>query len=185
MKSDRFHGFTLIELLVVIAIMGILVTIGLFAYTAAQQRGHDSKRKQELSKIADALEMYANDFNSYPSGDINGFILGCGTGVATCGWGSAFYLTNGTTYMAKLPQDPLASDPLDAKYRYRYVRSGAGYYLFARLERSDDADIAKATIAGKDVPTTYTVDCGTVGKCNYAIRSPNLRDTPAIVNPAP
>jgi type II secretion system protein G len=175
MHRKKIQGFTLIELLLVIAIMGILMVIGIFSFTASQQRGRDSKRKQELSKIADALEMYASDFGSYPFAGSDGTITGCGPGGDTataCTWGQAWVVNSGTVYMQKLP-----TDPVSGQY-YRYARSGNGYYLFAGIERSDDVNVVKVGT----IPTTYTVSCGSV-KCNYVLRSSNITVTPTVVAP--
>ena len=175
MNSKKIQGFTLIELLLVIAIMGILMVIGIFSFTVSQQRGRDSKRKQEISKIADALEMYVSDFGSYPSAGSDGTITGCGPGGDTatvCTWGQAWVVNSGTVYMQKLPADPIAGQT------YRYKQTGDGYYLFAGLERSDDVNVIKVGTK----PTTYTVDCGSV-KCNYVLRSSNIIVTPAVIAP--
>lgn len=66
---DANHlGFTLIELLIVIAIIGILVSIVVVAINPARLVGEasDSARRQELSQVKNSLQLYFNDFNSYP-----------------------------------------------------------------------------------------------------------------------
>ncbi|MDP1722707.1 MAG: type II secretion system protein [Candidatus Gottesmanbacteria bacterium] len=82
------RGFTLIELLIVIAVIGILVSIATFAYTTAQKKTRDSRRKSDLKAIQSAMEQYNADFGgSYPSN--------CSPGTS--------YLPNG------LPTDPKKS----------------------------------------------------------------------------
>lgn len=52
------NGFTLLELLVVIGIIGILVALATVSYSATQKGARDSKRKQDLIAIQNALEQY-------------------------------------------------------------------------------------------------------------------------------
>lgn len=49
-------GFTLIELLVVIAIMAILAIIGIAILSGTQSKARDSKRKEDIAAISQALE---------------------------------------------------------------------------------------------------------------------------------
>jgi type II secretion system protein G len=72
MKKDQ-KGFTLIELLVVIAIIGILSTLAVISLNNARQKAKDAKTVSDIKSIQTALELYYNDFNSYP--------FAAGTGV--------------------------------------------------------------------------------------------------------
>jgi len=164
---QKKHGFTLIELMVVIVILGILTSIGIFAFISSQVKSRDSKRKTDLAQVAKALEMYANDNNgSYPAAT-NGLIRGCGTrstAVADCVWGEPFTqnvdFSNGTstiTYMTKLPKESVSTRT------YYYETVSSGYRLYARLENLEDA-----AILGE-----YDIDCGTAVDCNYVITSSN------------
>lgn len=61
-------GFTLLELLVVIGIIGILVAMGSVAFSSAQARGRDAKRRGDVQAIAKALEQYySENSSSYPA----------------------------------------------------------------------------------------------------------------------
>lgn len=163
--SINKRGFTLVELMVVIAIIGILTSIGIFAFLSSQQKSRDSRRKSDLSNVASALEMYNNDVGSYPlsgTGADEGTIKGCGDTTKTvCAWGTSFANTTKATYMIKLPVDPTS------ERTYYYEKSGSGYRLYARLENVQDSSIP--TGGSKE----YAKTCGTGVQCNYVITSPN------------
>jgi general secretion pathway protein G len=142
------RGFTLVELLIVIAILAILSTLGINNFMTARIKARDISRKSDLSTIAKSLEAYVNDKRAYPA-------------ATSLSWGDPFTdstVTPPTVYAAKLPSDP-------GGYNYYYVKSGAGYTLYAHLENTED-------------PTIYapaTDGCGgTVPSCNYKITSSNL-----------
>lgn len=65
-------GFTLLELLVVIGIIGVMMALATVAYSTTQRSGRDSRRKQDLIAIQNALEQYysTNGFK-YPDGSCN------------------------------------------------------------------------------------------------------------------
>lgn len=84
MKKKLF-GFTLLELLVVISIVGILVAMGAVAFTTAQKRGRDSKRRGDIQAIQKAYEQYFADNGLYS---------------ATCSTMATGYMPGGT------PTDP-------------------------------------------------------------------------------
>lgn len=67
MLKKNQKGFTIIELLVVIVIIGILIALALPNLFAAQARGRDSDRKNELKNAQQKLETYFNDNGQYPN----------------------------------------------------------------------------------------------------------------------
>lgn len=170
-KNHQKNGFTMIELLVVIVILGILSMIGLGSFSSSQMKARDSKRKTDLRAISDALELYYNDYRSYPTSNA-GFIVGCrsmsGNDVCVAGqiWKNS---ENGTTYMVKIPEDPNGGT-------YYYITSDGTYYqLYAHLENPKDRDIP---LNGSGEQTYYLnpeKDSGScvTGACNYGRSSTN------------
>ena len=67
MRKSNQKGFTIIELLVVIVIIGILVALALPQLFAAQARGRDTERKNDLKNIKTQLETYYGDNGAYPT----------------------------------------------------------------------------------------------------------------------
>ena len=65
-KTNTTKAFTLIELLVVIAIIGILATLAVVALSTARSSSRDAKRIADLKQLQTALEVYYNDYGSYP-----------------------------------------------------------------------------------------------------------------------
>ena len=157
MKFKEKNGFTLIELLVVMAIIAVLTTISLASFRNVQIKARDGQRKSDLGQLQRALELYFNDYGSYPpsdSGEITGF-----------NWktldtaGSEFKDVNGTVYMKELVGDPRANPT-----NYCYVSGGTYYVIYARLENINDPKISSYTCNGE----TY----------NYEASGPNPEPTP-------
>jgi len=66
MKKNCSQGFTLIELLIVVAIIGILAAIAIPNFLQAQVRAKVSRTPADLRNLANAIELYRQDNNSYP-----------------------------------------------------------------------------------------------------------------------
>lgn len=60
------NGFTLLEILVVISIIGILVALGTAAYSTAQKKGRDARRKADIKAIQNGFEQYYAKAGKYP-----------------------------------------------------------------------------------------------------------------------
>lgn len=165
-KLDQF-GFTLVELMLVIVIMGILISLGLTSFTSTNRKNRDNRRKGNLRSITTVLEAFYNDKGKYPSSNANGDILGCGTGDnQACSWNAGWSDSKGTTYMAKLPKDPAATQ------RYFYSGSSTSFQIYARLENTQDSDIPHSGTTALSYPST---NCGVnvAQLCNYGLASAN------------
>ncbi|HBP50946.1 MAG: hypothetical protein US68_C0006G0012 [Candidatus Shapirobacteria bacterium GW2011_GWE1_38_10] len=67
MVASNKKAFTLIELLVVISIIATLTAILLPNFMGARERAADSNKKQGLVAIKNALRLFYNDTQNYPS----------------------------------------------------------------------------------------------------------------------
>lgn len=120
-------GFTLIELLVVIVIIAILATLLTVNFIGVRQRGRDAKRKSDLKQIQTALELYRSDNGLYPATVV----------FPTCG---NVFFAGSTTYMQKIPCDPLGSQATYNGGNFYYSSDEITYTLGACIENANDSD---------------------------------------------
>lgn len=140
MQKLNKKGFTIIELLVVIVIIGILVALTLPNLFAAQARGRDTDRKNELKNLQQQLETYFGDNGSYPGEDTSAMVAVLG-GAAT---------------------DDQYVSPKNEAYVYTALPAGCttatndctSFTLSTTLENLDDND---GTPGDGTDPNTYTL----------------------------
>ncbi|MEI8360630.1 MAG: type II secretion system protein [bacterium] len=89
-------GFTLIELLVVIAIIGILSTLAVISLNNARTKAQDAKIVSDVKSVQTALELFRNDWSTYPASN-GGFLP---TSISTGTKGTSDYVA----YMAQTPK---------------------------------------------------------------------------------
>jgi prepilin-type N-terminal cleavage/methylation domain-containing protein len=63
--KKRMHrrGFTLLEIMIVVSMIGILIAIGVPGFIRARHRSRGQVIQNDLTKIDDALQQYALDFD--------------------------------------------------------------------------------------------------------------------------
>jgi len=91
------RAFTLVELLVSIGIIATLTAILLPNFMGARDRARDAQRIQDVGAMKNALRMYYNDNQAYPTPVGAGNTLGVGMSAYTTSQGIGYtYWQNGT-----------------------------------------------------------------------------------------
>lgn len=91
-------GFTLVELLVVISIIAILSVIGITVFSGVQKSARDTKRREDLAALANAVRIYSLTNHAFPPSS-------CSTDNS--GDWSAAFKTALAPYMTSIPVDPI------------------------------------------------------------------------------
>jgi len=122
-------GFTLIELLVVVSIISLLSSIVLMNLNGARAKARDAVRKSDMLQIKTALDLYYNDYGSYPfsyGGSWGGVSTGPGCGTNGTRSGVNAYIQGLSPYLPVLPIDPA---PPGNCTGYLYMSDGNNYRL--------------------------------------------------------
>lgn len=140
------------ELLIVIAIVALLAVFVLMNIQRQTQRGYDSRKKQDITRIRTALEEYFNDHGTYPEEAVwYGMNCGMNTGMEFL----KPYLDN-----KPIPCDPLTRMP----YEYVLNTDCNGFVILTKLGDSSDSDITKN---GCDA----SAGCGYIQGYNFGLSS--------------
>ncbi|HVZ11781.1 MAG TPA: prepilin-type N-terminal cleavage/methylation domain-containing protein [Patescibacteria group bacterium] len=145
-RTSASSGFTLVELLVVIVIISVLATLLMANFVGVRQRGRDAQRKSNILAIQQALELYRSDNGTYPS---SSFTLTCGGQIKSP--------DGSTTYMTKIPCDPLGANQAynNGNYYYGSTDNGVTYSIGACIENTNDTDSNDVTtFAGANASCT-------------------------------
>lgn len=97
MKKE--NGFTLIELLVVISIIAVLSVIGITIFSSVQQGARDTKRKEDMIALKNAVAQYSLANHAFPP-------TSCSTS-SNGDWTAAFKSALEPAYIQQVPKDPL------------------------------------------------------------------------------
>ncbi len=174
--------------------MAILTAVATVSYTNVQQKSRDGKRKSDLAAIQQALEVFYADNGAYPDQftvnvlGVDFFIISCvttGSPVSGLNWGIAFTCSP-KTYMQQLPSDTTGPAYIYEVYENAVVGADwcnattngkcQKYTLWARLENSNDPDIATSTsdsicTDSRTLPSLRAWASGTNAR-NYCVHSP-------------
>jgi prepilin-type N-terminal cleavage/methylation domain-containing protein len=60
------RAFTLLEVLIVISIIGILIALGVAAYSTAQRKSRDARRQSDIKALQSGFEQFRAMRNDYP-----------------------------------------------------------------------------------------------------------------------
>jgi len=141
--AKRQLGFTIIELLVVIVVIAILATIVIVAYTGAQARSRDARRKSDIGIIVGYLELYASEHQGlYPVSSGSTTINGSWSTTADASWST---LETALAPYGKIPKDPISKQGVSglssSNYSYfggyqptTYCGGGLQYLITYQLE---------------------------------------------------
>lgn len=166
MKKKLHNGFTLIELLIVVAIIGILAALLTSNFVALRERARDAQRKSDLRQLQSALELYRSDKGSYPQTSANNYQLPSSviSGDGNCPDAGSF-TSGGTTYMQKIPCDPLGTSYFDTG-DYYYTSDGTTYTLAACIENVNDNDTNIVAVTPPSAPSNVS-GCPVVNSKEY------------------
>src|SRR4051812_41616304 len=76
MPRYKVRGLTLIELLIAVAIISLLIQVSLPAVQMARESARQTYCKNNLSQLALACSMHANDLGHFPTGGWNSAWVG-------------------------------------------------------------------------------------------------------------
>jgi prepilin-type N-terminal cleavage/methylation domain-containing protein len=129
------RGFTLIELLVVIAIIGLLATMAVVGFGGAQVKARDTKRMHDMKQIANALELYYDEYGHYPipASTWASFDAPTYSGTAITNPAAADLTTALRIWLPGGAADPKRTANNGSGYLYRHLNSGADYCIMVFL----------------------------------------------------
>ena len=156
-KVDTLNSnkaFTLVELLVVIAVISMITAFLFPNFMGVRQRARDATRKQDVTQLQKALELYKLDQSpqKYPTTGAF-FSADCKKCFSVTGTPDNC-ATDENIYMRKVPCDP-NSVTTPTPYIYAQV-DDLSYTLTACLENPEDPD-KDASLNGSCDNASYTV----------------------------
>lgn len=139
-------SFSLVEILVVVTIISLLASIAAVSYSRFVKQSRDARRKTDIEQIRAAVEMYRNFKGAYPT---PGMVFGSGSIVDSS-------VVPTTTYMSKVPNDPLSTSP--SSHTYYYTSTAPSY---------QDYEVC-AYMEGGETSVSINL-CGSGLVCNYCM----------------
>jgi prepilin-type N-terminal cleavage/methylation domain-containing protein len=135
-RTKLQRGFTLIEVLTVVAILSVFASVIYALGVKAQARANDVRRIADLTQVKTSLELYYNDYRSYPNTLVSGSRKWYGNCAIDQTWGvGGKSTTGGTGYIPSLAPTYIPVLPVDPKpltnFCYLYSSDGTDYMLLA------------------------------------------------------
>lgn len=157
------NSFTKQEIKIIFSILTILFVITGLNMATSLRRGRDNVRKDDISAIQKAIDVYYQKYYKFPDATEDGKIIGCfdeepqvdklagfPINVVTCLWGESSF-------------ENIKTMPRDPKYlkgaSYKYVSDGQNYMFYISLEGDDEAEYTQSIV-------DENLQCGTK-ICNY------------------
>jgi type II secretory pathway pseudopilin PulG len=123
-KPKKLKTVTLIELLVSVAIVSLIIILAIGQINSAQANARDARRIADFRVLAQALEMYLNDYGEYPIYE-----------TAICTDDPLNPLDSLKSYLSNIPKDPLVNTQC---YIYKTDENGLNFKIQTKLEKNLD-----------------------------------------------
>lgn len=148
MVISNKKAFSLIELLVVISIIGTLMAIMLPNFMGSRDRAADSRNKQQMLSIKNALRMFYNDTQNYPNDKT-----------------SADYVDLGTTLVAYMP----SINNVGFTFDYYQTDNGDGFQICSRMNSDNNDSMSSQLRCADNNGNVCGVGVTTVGNFNLYV----------------
>lgn len=127
--------FTKQQKKVILFLFFVLFALTGFNMNISIRRGRDNQRKNDLSVLQKALDVYQNKHGEYPP-SIDNKIGACkGPIFVPCEWGKDKF-----EILSTMPRDPSSN----LGREYLYLSNIKGYKIYISLEGKDEAEYTKA-----------------------------------------
>jgi len=147
LSLKKVQGFSLLELLTAVLIISLLIISSYIVAPKLIRKAFDARRKSDLDKIKNILEVYYNFENRYPDE-----LPECGQPLSS----------GNQVLLPTFPCDPVTHEPY--YYQTKKINSQS-FRIYALLANSDDPSITKVGCQG---------GCGSDCEYNYGISSTNI-----------
>jgi len=110
------NAFTLVELLVVISIIAVLTAVLLPNFMGARERARDSQKIQDAAAIKNALRLYYNDNQAYPTPAGVGRTISIPSYIKNTGIGYTYESVDSDQFVIKIPlESGLGDDDINSQ----------------------------------------------------------------------
>lgn len=146
MWAKNKNGFTIVELLVVVVVIAILASITTVAYGGLQQQARDVKRKDDVHKIVQAMQLWSIQNNTLAS-------MNAGASGQNYGFFDGEYAPYPTMKDVLLDEGLVGENTVDPINR----KSGDIYAYIVAMCDGGDSEF-RVVLARLEVPPDQTVE---------------------------